>query len=402
MANTINKVVIYTALLDEIIRAGATSTFMEAGASRVKYNGGGSCMIPKISVSGYGQYDRTSADGYPAGAVVQDWETKLITQDRGVSFSLDAMDEDETAGVLNATDTISVFSKTQAIPEIDSYRYSRIFYNIVNDSAVKYSYYTPAVATLLTEIQNRIGAIQNVIGENEPLVCPISGSAFTILTNSSEITKRMDVQTMTNGAGVTTKIYFINGVKLIPVPSARMKTEYAFGSNGFSAKGWAQDMNFMVMAESAAIGFIKHNKTKVFSAEVNQRSDGDLVQSRTVHDLWVYDNKKEAIFVSLKVATIAPILASTLTTTGATNVTITLGTEFSARDTGHEFYYRTAGAAAAGTAPATYDQYDVSSGFTKITVATAVSVTVTSGYYVDVVQLDENGRAVQFSSKKAA
>lgn len=399
MANTINKAVIYTTLLDEIIRAGATSAFLEAGAGRVKYTGGGSCMIPKISVSGFGNYDRTSADGYPSGAVVQEWETKLISQDRGISFNLDAMDEDETAGVLNATSVIGVFSKTQAVPEIDSYRYSRIFQNIVDDSTVKYGYYTPAIASILTEIQNRIGAIQNVIGESEPLVCVISGSAYTILTTSSELTKQMDVSMVQNG-NVSTKVYSINGVRLIPVPSARMKTEYAFGSNGFTAKAWAQDINFIVMAESAAVGFIKHNKTKVISADANQRSDGDLVLSRTVHDLWVYDNKKESIFISLKTATIAGFSAAELSTTGATNVTYTIAT-YASRDTGHKFYYFDGGSAAAKTAPACYDDFDTT-GYVEINAATAVSDVVTSGYYGALVELDENGRAVRFETIKAA
>ena len=52
--NTINKAVIYSTILDEVIRAGLTSAPLEAQAGSVKYNGGGSCQIAKITTGGYG------------------------------------------------------------------------------------------------------------------------------------------------------------------------------------------------------------------------------------------------------------------------------------------------------------------------------------------------------------
>lgn len=397
--NTINKAVIYSTILDEVIRAGLTSAPLEAQAGSVKYNGGGSCQIAKITTGGYGAYDRGSG-GYPQGAVTQEWETKTITQDRGIKFTLDVMDEDETANVLSATNVITQFSKTQAIPELDAYRYSTIFQNIVDDSTVKYGYYTPAAASLLSTIQGKIADIRDVIGENEPLVIFMSGACFKFITTSTELQKQLMVQTSNGANGITTKIFSIDGVQIIPVPSDRFKTEYTFSAtNGFAAKSYAQDINFIIMSPNAAVAFVKHNKTRVIGADVNQSADGELVLSRTYHDLWVYDNKKESIYVSLKTAAIDDI--SSLLTAGSGKVTYTLGTAYTNKKTGHEYYYKNTASATAPTVPACYDDFDVS-GYTKISAATATDVTVTATHYLVLVHLDENGRVIEFGKKAAS
>ena len=69
MANTLTKAVVYNTLLDEVITAGLTSQKLTAGAGRVKYNGGNTVKIAKLSVGGYGTYNR--ATGYPEGAATQ-------------------------------------------------------------------------------------------------------------------------------------------------------------------------------------------------------------------------------------------------------------------------------------------------------------------------------------------
>lgn len=399
MANTVTRAVVYNAILDEVIEAGLTSAPLTANASRVKYNGGNSVKIAKLSVGGYGDYDR--ATGYPSGAAVLAWEDHTIRMDRGISFNVDAMDEDETMQTLSVTNIISEFARSQAVPEIDSYRYSNIFQAIVNDASARYGYYTPAEATILGTIQGQIADIQNVIGEQEPLACFISGAAFKYLTQSTQLTKQLGVQNVSGANGVTTKIYDIDGVPLIVVPSARMKTEYAFSAtNGFSAKAWAQDINWILMAKSAAVAFVKHQKMKIISADQNQDADAEKVMAREYHDCWVYENKHNAIYVSLKTATIAGFSAAELLTPDATHVTYTIAT-YASRDTGHKFYYLDGGSAAAATAPAAYDDFDTT-GYVEIVSATAVNDVVTSGYYGALVELDENGRAVRFETLKAS
>lgn len=400
MANNVTKAVVYNAILDEVVEAGLTSAPLTAGASRVKYNGGNSVKIAKLSVGGFGAYNRDT--GFPAGAATLAWEDHTITQDRGVSFNVDVMDEDETMQTLSATNIIAEFARSHAVPELDAYRYSKIFNSIVDDSTVRYGYYTPAVATMLTTIQGQIADIQDKIGEQEPLRIFMSGQAFKILTQSTELSKQLGVQNVSGANGVTTKIYDIDGVPIIVVPSARMKTEYAFSAtNGFAAKVWAQDINWIIMSPNAAVAFVKHQKMKIISAEDNQTADAEKVMAREYHDCWVYENKHNAIYVSLKAATVKTIdqLGGNVDAESG-NISITLGDAFTNRDTGHKFYYYDTNSASAPTPPVTYDDFDVTL-FTEITVATEVNVTTTATHYVQVVALDENGRVIGYTQVAA-
>lgn len=399
MANTLTKAVVYGKILDEVIKAGLTSSALTANQANIIYNGGSTVKIAKLSVTGNGTYNRST--GFPAGAATLTWEDHLITMDRGVTFNVDVMDEDETAMMLSVTNIISVFGKTQAIPEIDSYRYSAIFQAIVNDTAARYSYYAPVVATMLTTVQGQIADIQDAIGEQEPLICFMSGVAFKALTTSTELSKQLGVQSVSGANGVTTKIYDIDGVPIQVVPSARMKTEYAFSAtDGFAAKAWAMDINWILMAKSSAVAFVKHQKTKVFGADVNQTADAEMVQSREYHDCWVYENKHNAIFISLKTATIAGFSAAELLTPDATHVTYTIA-DYATRDTGHKFYYYDGGTVAAIAAPAAYDVM-VLTGYVEITSASAVNDVVSSGYFGALLEIDENGRAIRFEALKAS
>lgn len=397
MANTVTKAAVYNAILDEVVTAGLTSAPLTANQSRLNYNGGNSVKIAKLSTDGYSDYSR--ANGYTEGSATLTWEDHTIRMDRGKSFNVDVMDADETMQTLSATNLIGEFAKNKEVPEIDAYRYSSIFGAIVKDTTVRYGYYTPAANTLLKTFQENVADIQNVIGEQEPLIAFMSMTAWKYLTTSTELSKQLMVRD--GGNGINTKTYEIDGVRIVPVPSARMKTEYTFGSNGFSAKDFAQDMNWIIMSQNAAVAFVKHQKVKVVSAEDNQSADAEKIMMRLYHDCWVYDNKHNAIFVSLKTATIAGFGSGVLASSGATNASYTLGDLFTKRDSGHEFWYLDGGSATELAAVACYDDLDTTD-WVKITVATKVDDVTTSKYYNYLVELDENGRIIRRSMIKTA
>lgn len=397
MANTVTKAAVYNAILDEVVTAGLTSAPLTANQSRLVYNGGNSVKIAKLSTDGYSDYSRSN--GYTEGSATLTWEDHTIRMDRGKTFNVDVMDADETMQTLSATNLIGEFAKDKEVPEVDAYRYSSIFGAIVGDATVRYGYYTPAAATLLTTFQGNVADIQDAIGEQEPLIAFMSMAAWKYLTTSTELSKQLMVRE--GGNGINTKTYEIDGVRIIPVPSARMKTEYTFGNNGFAAKDFAQDMNWIIMSQNAAVAFVKHQKVKVVSADDNQSADAEKIMMRLYHDCWVYENKHNAIYVSLKTATIAGFGSGILASSGATNASYTLGTLFTNRDAGHEFWYLDGGSSTELAAVACYDDLDTT-GWVKITVATKVDDVTTSKYYNYLVELDENGRIIRRSMIKTA
>ena len=393
----INKATLYEKLLDSVVQAGATSLPLRAKESMVQYSGGDTVKIAKISTTGFGTYSRTA--GYPSGTASLDWGTYTIPYDRGVSFLIDVMDQDETAGMLSAGNLIAEFGNNDEVPEIDSARYMAIFQAIVDDAVVVYGYYTPVVATVLTQFNTDVSAIRAKCGRTPKLIAFMAETAFGVLSNSTQLSKEMMVQSVTGENGVTTDVYRINGVQIIPVPDDRLKTEYAFSAtNGYSAKPWAQQMNWIICSPDAVVAFEKHRKVKVHSADVVQGKDGDLIETRLYHGCWVLDNKHNMIYISLKTA--APD-AVTGVVAGTNKVEITLGADYTNRDPGHKFYYLDTDSATAPAVPAVYDELVVAT-WTEIAEATKVTVSMTATHYCRVVQLDENGRVLQYSAVASA
>lgn len=396
----INKATIYNQLLDSVVSAGLTSSPLTAKASMVNYDGGDTIKIAKIDASGFGNYSRTA--GYPAGTASLKWGTYTFPYDRGVKFLIDAMDEDETANMLTAGNLITEFAANQEVPEVDAARYSSIFQAIVDDDTAVYGYYTPVVADVITKFNADIGKVREKVGRsNSNLIAFMGESTFTVLSNATQLSKELMTQNVTGENGVTTDIYKLNGVQIIPVPDARMKTEYAFSAtDGFAPKVWAQDMNWIICSPDAVLAVEKHRKMKVHSADVVQGYDGDLVEARLLHGCWVLDNKHNMIYISLKEATLPTIdEAGGDIDNEADNMEIILGDAFTNRDAGHEFYYLDTDSTTVPTAPKPYDVVDVTS-YTKITAATEINVTVVTDDYAIVVQLDEHGRAVAYTAIK--
>lgn len=85
---------VFMAALDAQIMESATTGWMEENAAQVRFTGGNEVKIPKLSMSGLGNYDRDK--GFQQGSVSLSYETKKMSQDRGRTFQLDAMDVDET------------------------------------------------------------------------------------------------------------------------------------------------------------------------------------------------------------------------------------------------------------------------------------------------------------------
>ena len=123
--NTLEYAVQIQTILDNAAEAALTSNWMDANAGQVQYDGGNKVKMPQMEVTGLKDYDRDK--GYPDGSVTLKFEDYTMTQDRGTSFQLDAMDINETNFIANATRVVSLFQKEQVVPEIDAYRYSKLY-----------------------------------------------------------------------------------------------------------------------------------------------------------------------------------------------------------------------------------------------------------------------------------
>ncbi len=300
--NTLAYSQIFQTELDKQMLATATSSWMDANAGQVKYNGGNTVKVPSMSLTGLKQYDRDN--GFKQGAVTLTYEDLILTQDRGTTFHLDSQDVDETNFVAAAGNVMGEFQRVQVVPEIDAYRYSKI-YALAKAAQRITGAYTPDEATILDKLEDDITSIQDVVGDSVPLVICMATTVRKLLNRSDKLAKRLDVGQFAHGA-VNTKVKTYNDIPILGVPSSRMKTAYVFNdgqttgqeTGGFKADAGAKDINWIIMTTTAPIAVSKQDKVRIFTPDQNQKADAWKLDYRRYHDLWIPKNRLGGVWVN--------------------------------------------------------------------------------------------------------
>lgn len=287
MANQIAKFKKYVDLLDEVYQNGAKTAVLESDATLAKQGANANeIIIPKLDMDGLGKYDRNS--GYVDGNVVLKNETVEFNYDRGRKFSVDAMDDEETAGLAFGK-LAAEFVRTKVIPEQDAFRFAK--YSDL--AATKVSGTLTAGADVLTALQTAISAMDNaeVPSENRHLfITP----ALLIAAQNVDTTKSRDIL----GAFAS----------ITKVPSARFCTaiDLLDGKTGGEEKGGfkkaaaGKDINFLIVEKSAVLQFTKHNVNKAIPPEDNPDADAWIFNFREYGLADVYENKTAGIYLHHK------------------------------------------------------------------------------------------------------
>ena len=298
--NTMQYASVFMTELDKQLVEKSTTGWMEDNAKQVQYNGGAEVKIPKMTMSGLGDYDRNS--GFAQGAVAVTYETRTLTQDRGRTFQLDAMDVDETNFAATAGNVMREFQGTKVIPEIDAYRYSKIYE--LAEAAGKANTYTPAANSIFETLMNDITAVRDMAGECEEIVIAMSAKVAGMLDLAKGGTNVLQSGYFEQGKAEI-KVKEIDGCPIIRVPSVRFKTAYTFldgaenTEGGFAAADGAKDINWIVMVKNAPVAISKTDVTRIFDPMTNQNANAWKIDYRKYHDLWIMDNGMDGVMVSV-------------------------------------------------------------------------------------------------------
>ena len=298
--NTMQYASVFMTELDKQLVEKSTTGWMEDNAKQVQYNGGAEVKIPKMTMSGLGDYDRNS--GFVQGAVAVTYETRTLTQDRGRTFQLDAMDVDETNFAATAGNVMREFQSTKVIPEIDAYRYSKIYE--LAEAAGKANTYTPAANSIFETLMNDITAVRDTAGECEEIVIAMSAKVAGMLDLAKGGTNVLQSGYFEQGKAEI-KVKEIDGCPIIRVPSVRFKTAYTFldgaenTEGGFAAAEGAKDINWIVMVKNAPVAISKTDVTRIFDPMTNQNANAWKIDYRKYHDLWIMDNGMDGMMVSV-------------------------------------------------------------------------------------------------------
>ena len=290
--------------LDESATRGLTSGWMDANAVQVEYNGGNKVRMPEISTTGLKDYDRD--DGYPQGSISLTFKDYDMTMDRGTSFQLDAMDVNETNFIVNATSVIGSFQKEKVLPEIDSYRYSRLY--ALLKAAGKATAYTAVEGTVWKKLQEDIARVRDEVGEDIPLVITLAQPVKTMLELDDKFTKILNVAEFKAGT-INTTLKQYNNSFFKPVPSSRMKTSYVFKDGktegekdgGFAPAENAAGINWIITPQSAPVAVTKQDKMKIIDPDTYQKADAWFIGYRRYHEVWLPEGRYQKCWANAEV-----------------------------------------------------------------------------------------------------
>lgn len=302
MPNVLEYSKIFQPSLDKQVVQESTTGWMEANANLVKYNGGNEVKLPNILMDGLADYDRTT--GFVGGDVTLEWKTYSLTQDRGRTFSIDAMDVDETNFVVTAGTVMGEFQRTMVVPEIDAYRYSKLATLAIDASQTRSLAIT--ADNIVDELLADLNGMEDVIGAKEVVITmnPILAGQLA-KAGKDYISKAM----LAKGA-LSVEVQSFNDNAIVKAPSKLLKTAFEFNdgttvgqeTGGFKAATGALDINWLISTKDAPIAISKTDKVRTFAPDTNQKADAWKIDYRKYHDLWVPASKLTSIYANTKPA----------------------------------------------------------------------------------------------------
>lgn len=287
MANSITKFKAYIDKLDTVYQQASATSILDADADTVRMGAkAGEFLIPKMSMDGLADYSRSS--GYVKGDVTITYETKSCNYDRGRKFSVDAMDNEETAGIAFGK-LASEFIRTKVVPEMDAFRFAKYASATGILSAAEA---TPTAGTAV------LTALQTAVNAQDEAEVNVDGKILYITPTLLTLAKNVDT--------TKSKAILDRFEKIITVPQTRFYTaidmkdgtssnELAGGYNG-STGGYK--INFMIINRDAVIQFGKHTVNKVVLPEENQTDDGYMFFYRAYSIAETYENKVKGIYLN--------------------------------------------------------------------------------------------------------
>lgn len=284
MANSITKFTQYIDLLDDVYKAAAKTAGLDIDSALVQAGANANeIVIPKISMDGLADYSRTG--GYVSGDVTLTNETVSFNYDRGRKFTVDNMDNAETAGVAFGK-LASEFIRTKVAPELDAFRFAQYAgtSNILSATAA------------LTAGDATISALTAAVNAMDEAEVPEDGRYLFITPTLLTLAQNID---LTKSKAILDRI-----AGVVTVPQTRFYTAIDLydgttegeTTGGFAKASTGKNINFMIIHKPAAIQYSKHIVSKVFSPEENQDSDGWVFNYRAYGLSDVYDNKVKGIY----------------------------------------------------------------------------------------------------------
>jgi len=293
-ANNIALAELYLPLLDEAYKAESKSAVLDTLSDYVSFTGGNTVNIFNINPVGMGNYDRNA--GFVPGDVTGTWQPYVLETDRGRSYQVDFLDNEQAMGLV-VPNLLGTVERQYIIPEVDAYRFSTYASGAAAGNVVTET--LSAGAATIASIDGATEALDNAEVPYEGRILFVSPATYRLI--KSGITRMV----MNRDRDVDYNVEMYNDMRVITVPQPRFQTAITLaapttssGAGGFAPATGASAINYMIIHPSAVLQVMQHYVPRIFSPEQNIEADAWRVQPRYCHGAWVKTHKTNGIYVS--------------------------------------------------------------------------------------------------------
>ena len=293
-ANSIAYAQKYLPLLDEAYKADSKTAILDTLSDYVQFTGANTVNIFNLNPVGMSNYDRNA--GFVPGDVTGTWQPYVLETDRGRSYQVDFLDNDQAMGLV-VPNLLATVERQHIIPEVDAYRFAQYAGGAAASNVVTET--LSAGAATVASIDLATATLDDAEVPYEGRILFVNPTTYRFLKGG--ITRMV----MNRDHDVNYNVEMYNDMRVITVPTGRFQTAITLnapttssGAGGFSPASGASAINYMIVHPSAILQVMAHYAPRIFNPEQNIEADAWRVQPRFAHGAWVKAHKDNGIYVS--------------------------------------------------------------------------------------------------------
>lgn len=293
-ANSIAYAQKYLPLLDEAYKADSKTAILDTLSDYVQFTGANTVNIFNLNPVGMSNYDRNA--GFVPGDVTGTWQPYVLETDRGRSYQVDFLDNDQAMGLV-VPNLLATVERQHIIPEVDAYRFAQYAGGAAASNVVTET--LSAGAATVASIDLATATLDDAEVPYEGRILFVNPTTYRFLKGG--ITRMV----MNRDDNVNYNVEMYNDMRVITVPSGRFQTAITLnapttssGAGGFTPASGASAINYMIVHPSAILQVMAHYAPRIFNPNQNIEADAWRVQPRFAHGAWVKAHKDNGIYVS--------------------------------------------------------------------------------------------------------
>lgn len=284
----------YLPLLDEAYKADSKTAILDTLSDYVQFTGANTVNIFNLNPVGMSNYDRNA--GFVPGDVTGTWQPYVLETDRGRSYQVDFLDNDQAMGLV-VPNLLATAERQHIIPEVDAYRFAQYAGGAASAQVITET--LSSGAATVASIDLATATLDDAEVPYEGRILFVNPTTYRFLKGG--ITRMV----MNRDNDVNYNVEMYNDMRVITVPTGRFQTAITLnapttssGAGGFSPASGASAINYMIVHPSAILQVMAHYAPRIFNPNQNIEADAWRVQPRFAHGAWVKAHKDNGIYVS--------------------------------------------------------------------------------------------------------